>query len=60
MPHHPTPDNDRQLSIVSAYPFIQTTIPTDIRTKTIETGDSIDILILIQSPQASMTTLDRN
>jgi hypothetical protein len=53
-------NNDRQLEIVSAYPFIHTTVPTDIRMTTFKDGDSIDILMVIKYPLPSMTTLDRN
>jgi hypothetical protein len=45
----PTPDNDRHIDLISAYPFIHITVPTNID----RVGDSIDILMLVKYPVPS-------
>lgn len=51
----PTRDNDRHIDLISAYPFIHTSIPPDI-----PIGKSIDILMLVKYPVPSQQPHDNN
>jgi hypothetical protein len=56
-------ENDRQLSIVSAYQLLrhisQRPAP-EFRTTTLKSGDSIDLLMVVKYPVRSMTDQERN